>query len=233
MSSISEALAAVRARIDAAAVAAGRDPAEVQLVAVSKLQPAAAIREAWEAGQRDFGENYVQELVTKAEALGDLQGLRWHFIGHLQRNKARHVAAVAHIVHSVDSSALAGELGRRVEALRRPPLPVLVEVNVGGEDSKSGCAPPELGAILEAIDAEPGLEARGLMTIPPNTEHPAGALPFFERLRGLQHAHGGRERLADLSMGMTQDLEIAVAAGATLVRVGTAIFGNRPVRTNA
>ncbi len=219
-------VAAVRARIVAAADAAGRDPASVSLVAVSKTLPSAAVRAAYDAGQRDFGENYVQELLGKREALADLADLRWHFIGHLQTNKARSVAKIVHAVHSVDSVKLAVELGHRATAAGRT-VEALVEVNVGGEASKSGCAPGDVGAVLDAVAREPALVLRGLMTVPPHTDDPAGAGVFFAALAALRDAHGGIGRLPELSMGMTHDLEIAVAHGATVVRVGTAIFGAR------
>lgn len=227
MSAIAKRLAEVRERIARAAESADRDPETVRLVAVSKLHPAEAIREAYEAGQRDFGENYAQELVHKAEALADLPGIRWHMIGHLQSNKARIVAPHAAMVHTIDSPKLASELGRRASALGRT-LEVLVEVNVASDPNKSGCHPDDLEPILDAIAAQPGLRARGLMTIPPFTEDPEGARPFFASLRELRDAHGGTARLPDLSMGMTHDVEVAIREGASLVRVGTAIFGERP-----
>jgi pyridoxal phosphate enzyme (YggS family) len=219
-------LVAVRARIEAAAQAAGR--AAPRLVAVSKTKPASMIRAAYAAGQRDFGENYVQELAQKAEELRDLADLRWHFIGHLQRNKAKLAARLAHAVHTVDSARLAAALGKHAaEGPREGTLAVLVEVNVGGEGQKSGCALHELAAVLEAVEREPSLRAVGLMTVPPHTEDPAGARPYFDHLRALRDEHGGAARLPELSMGMTHDLEQAVLAGATLVRIGTAIFGER------
>jgi hypothetical protein len=219
MSSVKENLAAVRERIVKAAEAAGRDPASVTLVAVSKTKPIEAIREAWDAGQRDFGENYAQELVQKSDALPDA---RWHFIGHLQSNKAKLIAPRVHMVHSVDSASLAKELGKR----STKKLPVLVEVNVSGEATKSGCAPAELEALLAAIEAQPNLALSGLMTMPPPGDL-AVAKTMFDSLRALRDAHGGIARLPQLSMGMTEDLEVAIACGATLVRVGTAIFGSR------
>ena len=223
--SVAEGLASVRDRIDRAARAASRDPADVRLVAVSKTKPADAVREAYAAGQRDFGENYAQELVQKAEELADLVELRWHFIGHLQSNKARFIARVAHVVHTIDAPALARELGKRVMKEGRERLPVLIEVNVGGEAQKHGCSPADLRDVLVAVDAEPGLSLRGLMTIPPADRE--GARRAFEALGSLRSLHGGRTRLPELSMGMSDDLEVAVACGSTMVRVGTAIFGGR------
>jgi pyridoxal phosphate enzyme (YggS family) len=218
-------LADVRARVAEAAARAGRAGA-VRLLAVSKNKPAEAIRAAYAAGQREFGENYAQELAQKAEALRDLDGIVWHFIGRLQRNKARQVAAVARVVHTVDRAELAAELGKRAAAAGAR-LRVLVEVNVSGESSKGGCAPGELGAVLAAVHAAPGLEAAGLMTIPPDTEDAGDARPFFAALRALRDAHGGAAALPELSMGMTHDYAVAIEEGATLVRIGTAIFGAR------
>jgi pyridoxal phosphate enzyme (YggS family) len=236
---VGERIEQVRRRIAAAAEAGGRRPEEVSLIAVSKRVPAALVREAYAAGARDFGENYVQELVRKAEELADLPDLRWHLIGHLQRNKARQVVGLASAVATVDSVALALELGRRAAARpvpesRRLPgvgpgrLAVLVEVNVGGEAAKSGCSPTELEPILDAVEREPALALRGLMTVPPYTDDPEAARPYFEQLVALRERLGGPARLPELSMGMTHDLETAIAAGATQVRVGTAIFGPRP-----
>lgn len=222
---VTDGLARVRDRIARAASAASRDPTEVRLVAVSKKKPASAVREAYEAGQRDFGENYAQELVEKAEQLADLVDLRWHFIGHLQSNKARFVAPIAHMVHTIDGEALARELGKRATTRGRERLPVLVEVNVGGEPQKHGSSAADLGDVLAAVDAQPALHLRGLMTMPPNDLE--GARRAFEALASLRTLHGGAARLPELSMGMSDDLEIAVAAGSTLVRVGTAIFGSR------
>jgi pyridoxal phosphate enzyme (YggS family) len=227
--SIASALQGVRGRITAAALAAGRDPATVKLVAVSKTHPASAVREAYAEGQRDFGENYVQELLQKAEELRDLTDLRWHVIGHLQRNKARQVVSLASLVHTVDTPELGLELSKRFDGLvtgRR--LPVLVEVSIAGEVQKHGVAPANLAELLTRIEALPALELRGLMCVPPATEDPAGARPYFDGLAQLRDLHGGAQRLPELSMGMTHDLDQAVAAGATLVRVGTAIFGARP-----
>ncbi len=226
--SVREGLALVAERIAEACKAASRDPATVTLIAVSKTKPASAIREAYEAGQRDFGENYAQELAQKAAELGDLDGLRWHFIGHLQTNKAKQVAGIAHLVHTIDSAALAGAVAKRAATRfegTRDRLPVLVEVNVGGEPQKHGVTTGALGALLDAIDAEDRLELRGLMTVPPDdlgeTER------AFDDLAALRERHGGARRLPHLSMGMSHDLEIAIAAGATMIRVGTAIFGAR------
>ena len=211
----------VRARIAKAVAASGRDPASVRLVAVSKTKPVSAIREAYAAGQRDFGENYAQELDEKAKELADLPDLRWHFIGHLQSNKAKLVAPVAHLVHAVDSPSLASALARRAPHRLR----VLVEVNVAGEAEKHGAAPADVGALLDAIEKESNLELAGLMTMPPHDLD--AAKRAFEDLVKLRDRYVGAARLPELSMGMSDDLEIAIACGATLVRVGTAIFGAR------
>jgi pyridoxal phosphate enzyme (YggS family) len=223
--SVAERLAGVHARIERAAVAAGRDPASVTLVAVSKTHGPEAVREAYAAGQRVFGESYAQELVEKAAALPDLGEIEWHFIGHLQTNKARLVARSAHVVHTVDSTVLARELGKRAAREQRT-LPVLVEVNVGGEAQKAGTTPADLEDVLQAVLAQPSLVLRGLMTMPPAGDL-AAARRVFETLVSLRNLHGGASRLPELSMGMSDDLEIAIACGATLVRVGTAIFGPR------
>lgn len=219
---IADALKTVLDRIARAAEATKRDPSSIRLVAVSKTKPVEAIREAYEAGQRDFGENYAQELAEKAAALADLRGIRWHFIGHLQSNKAKLVAPIAHLVHTVHSASLAKELGKRVP---RGPLDVLVEVNVGGEEQKHGVAPAELSALVAAIEAEPNVRLRGLMTMPPHDLDRARRA--FQDLVKLREENGGATRLPELSMGMSDDLEVAIECGATLVRVGTAIFGAR------
>jgi len=228
-------LAAVRARIDAAAE--GRS---VLLVAVSKGQSVDAIRAAYGAGQRDFGENYVQELGAKAAALTELAEIRFHLIGHLQRNKVRHAIRLVQAVHSVDSLALADELDRRAEGLAIPParrvfgqdprLPVFAEVSIAGESQKSGILPGQLGELLEHIERKPMLRLVGLMTVPPLDEEATTARRHFEALGRLRDEQGGPARLPELSMGMTADFEQALAAGATVVRIGSAIFGPRARR---
>jgi pyridoxal phosphate enzyme (YggS family) len=228
----------VRAQLASALASAGRAPDSARLVAVSKFQPASAIRAAYAQGQRDFGENYVQELEQKAAELADLSDLRWHMIGHLQRNKARTVAPLASLIHTVHSVELVRELDKRASAVSlsggrafvpgESRLPVLVEVNVGGEAQKSGCSPDALEPLLDALEQATHLRSLGLMCVPPHTEDPSASQPYFERLRSLRDAYGGAQRLPELSMGMTADLSYAVAAGATIVRVGTAIFGERP-----
>lgn len=223
---ITERLNDVRGRIERAVKRASRAPGSVVLCAVSKTKPSALIRAAYQAGQRDFGENYVQELVQKARELGDLSELRWHAIGTLQRNKAKDVAKLAALVHTVDREELARELGRRAVANGRV-LPVLVEVNIAGEASKSGCGPEDVGRLLEVISNTPGLSMRGLMTMPPFTEDPEPSRPMFRALYEIRERHGGSAVLPELSMGMSHDFEIAIEEGATIVRVGTAIFGAR------
>lgn len=231
---VRERLARVRERIDRAARAAGREPSGVRLVAVSKRQPAELVRAAYAAGQRDFGENYVQELLQKQSELSDLPDLRWHLIGHLQTNKVAKVASVVSAVHSVDSPKLARELGkralavapeRRLSASGRPW--VFVEVNVSREPQKSGVAPEALGELLDAVEGEPLLELVGLMTVPAGNADPEQTRQQLEALVRLRDAHGGAARLPELSLGMSGDLELAVACGSTCVRIGTDLFGAR------
>jgi PLP dependent protein len=212
VSPIGENLARVRAEV----------PAAVTLIAVSKTQPAAAVREAYAAGQRDFGENYAQEWREKAEALADLPDLVWHFIGALQTNKVKVLAGRVGWVHTVDRLALAEELSRRSTA-RGATTRVLLEVNVGGEGTKSGCDPREVPGLAERVSALPGLALSGLMCIPPAEGDPR---PHFAALRALRD--GLPVHLPHLSMGMSGDYRTAIEEGATMVRVGTAIFGARP-----
>jgi len=226
MTDIAKNLTEVRSRIASAAEDAGRDPAEVTLVAVSKVHPAQAIRDAYAAGQRHFGENYAQELRDKAAELADLPDIRWHFIGHLQRNKAKYVAPNAALIETVDSARLVGELSRQAERADRT-FGCLVQVNVGGEEQKSGCEPSEAAEIIGAVESAPRLELAGLMTIPPWDLEADETRVWFKALRELRNEHGGTERLPHLSMGMSHDFEEAIDEGATIVRVGTAIFGAR------
>ncbi|AVR87423.1 YggS family pyridoxal phosphate-dependent enzyme [Thauera aromatica] len=227
MTSIAQRLQAVRARLAAAAAAAGRAPDEIALLAVSKTWPADAVREAAAAGQRAFGENYVQEGVAKAEALRGL-GLEWHFIGPLQSNKTRAVAGTFDWVHSIDRLKIAERLSAQRD-VHRPPLNVCIQVNVSGEASKSGVSPDELDALAHAVAVLPRLRLRGLMCIPEPSEDPALLRARFALLRARLVGLGGQGLALDtLSMGMSHDIEPAVAEGATIVRVGTAIFGGRP-----
>lgn len=216
----------VREQVRQAARRAGRDEAEVLLIAVSKTKSLDAIREAYEAGQRDFGENYVQELVGKAEALRDLHDVRWHMIGHLQTNKAKQVLTVAHTVHTVDSVRLAAELGRRAAQLGRR-VPVLIEVNVGGEEQKSGASIDDAPQVARAVREQGSLVLEGLMTVPPFELEAEQTSVYFARLARLRDELGGREQLRELSMGMSHDFEVAIERGATMVRVGMSIFGDR------
>ncbi len=222
--SIASALDEVRARIANAARAAGRDPNDVTLVAVSKTHAPEKIREAFVAGQRAFGESYAQELDDKAKALADLD-IDWHFIGHLQSNKAKLVVQHARLIHAVHSVDLALEIGKRATAVSRAPIDVLVEVKLSDEATKHGARREDLGALLDAIEKESRVRLRGLMTMPPLDD--AATKRIFDELRELRDRHGGIARLPELSMGMTGDFETAIACGATIVRIGSAIFGER------
>jgi len=223
VSEVAARLDEVRGRIERAAMRAGRAPDAVRLIAISKGQPAAKIRAAHAAGQRAFGENYAQELKAKAVELADLDGLRWHFVGHLQSNKAKLVAPLAELVHTVDSDTLGRELVKRASGLR---LRALIEVNLGEEPQKGGVAPGAVLDLARSLVAIPGFELVGLMSVPPAGET---ARPAFVRLRELRDsvATALGQPLPELSMGMSSDFEDAIAEGATLVRVGTAIFGER------
>lgn len=228
MSDIVHNLDAVLQRMDLAAQVAGRDPRSVTLLAVSKTFPAECVREAHAAGQRAFGENYVQEAITKIATLADLRAsLEWHFIGPLQSNKTRPVAETFDWVHSVDRLKIAQRLSeQRPENL--PPLNVCLQVNVSGEASKAGVAPAEAAEAARAIAALPRLRLRGLMSIPEPADNVEQQRAPHHRLRELfEQLRGGGLELDTLSMGMSSDLEAAVLEGATMVRVGTAIFGAR------
>jgi pyridoxal phosphate enzyme (YggS family) len=230
---IGDRLAAVREQIARAAARAGRSPEDVVLVAVSKTFPAEAVREAFAAGLRVFGENKVQEAEGKIAALGDLvtQGARFHLVGHLQGNKAKKAAALFDCVHSIDSADLARRLASAA-AERGSVLRVLVQVDLAGEATKHGLGEGDLLPTLESIRGMPSLRAEGLMVLPPLTPDPAGARPYFKHLRELRDDAVARGLLqgSELSMGMSHDLEVAVEEGATLVRVGTALFGGRSAR---
>jgi len=223
MSTIADNLSALAARIHNAAQAAGRDPAGVQLLAVSKTKPAAAIREIHAAGVRDVGENYLQEALAKQEELRDLP-LIWHFIGPIQSNKTKAIAEHFDWVHSVDRLKIAQRLSEQRPA-GLGPLNICLQVNVSGEDSKSGCAPADLPALAKAVAALPNLHLRGLMAIPEPSEDRATQEAAFASLRQLQESLA--LGLDTLSMGMSHDLEAAIAQGATWVRIGTALFGAR------
>jgi len=235
VSSVVKNLTAVRERIAAAARRAGRRPEVIALMAVSKTFPPEVIREAYNAGQRLFGENRVQEFADKAGALRDLAGVEWHMIGHLQSNKAAKAAELFSAVDSVDSLRLAEKLNAAAQKLNKR-LPVLIEINVGGEAAKSGTAPdsPELEQLLAAAPSLEALQIRGLMTIPPFTEDPQQSRRYFRSLRELRDQIAARRlpgiSLDVLSMGMSHDFEVAIEEGSTCVRVGTAIFGERAKR---
>ena len=223
MSTIAERWAAVKARVDEACERAGRAPSEVTLVAVSKTHPASSVREAAAAGATDFGENYAQELADKRVELPDV---RWHYIGRLQRNKAKLVAGHVALVHAVDTIELAAELGKRAGGAVQP---ILLSINLAGEATKGGVTGEGARERARAITGVAGGRLDGLMTMPPPADDPEASRPYFEGLRLL------RDRLADalgqplpvLSMGMSGDFEVAIACGATHVRIGTAIFGER------
>lgn len=223
MSTIADNISQVSARIAAAARQAQREPSQVGLLAVSKTKPATAIREAFAASVRDFGENYLQEALSKQEELVDLP-LIWHFIGPIQSNKTRAIAEHFAWVHSVDRLKIAQRLSEQRPSTLAP-LNVCIQVNVSGEASKSGCAPDDVHALATAIAALPNLHLRGLMAIPEPTDDPAAQNAAFAHVRALQHDL--QLPLDTLSMGMSHDLEAAVAQGATWVRIGTALFGAR------
>lgn len=223
MSTLADNLRAISERIDNAARAAGRDTASVHLLAVSKTKPATAIREIHAAGVRDVGENYLQEALAKQDELRDLP-LIWHFIGPIQSNKTKAIAEHFDWVHSVDRLKIAQRLNeQRPSGL--PALNVCLQVNVSGEDSKSGCTPADLPALAQAVAELPNLRLRGLMAIPEPSDDRATQEAAFARLRQLQENLG--LGLDTLSMGMSHDLEAAIAQGATWVRIGTALFGAR------
>ncbi|MBJ6751310.1 YggS family pyridoxal phosphate-dependent enzyme [Geomonas anaerohicana] len=228
MGEIAEHLREIRERIAQAAVRAGRDPKTVRLVAVSKTKPAAAIAEAFACGQVIFGENYVQELVTKQPELP--AEISWHFIGSLQSNKVRQIAGKVDLVHSVDRPSLAREIDRQWGALGKV-CDILVQVNISREETKGGTSSEELLDLVREVAQLPHIKVKGLMTMPPFFDDPEGARPYFRKLRELadevrEAAIPGVEML-ELSMGMSGDFEAAIEEGATLVRVGSALFGER------
>ena len=227
---VSENYGAVRDRVADACRRARRDPTEVTLVAVSKGMAAAAVRAAADAGARDFGENYVQEWETKRAAVADVAAVTWHFIGRAQRNKAAAIAEFR-LVHSVAGERIAAALAAAARQ-RGEPLRVLLQVNIAAEATKSGVAPADLPALLDSARRLSALRVVGLMTIPPPLA--AGAVrPLFAALRELRDQQEDARQLSQLSMGMSADFEIAIEEGATLVRVGTAIFGPRPPKEGA
>ena len=201
-----------------------RDPASVQLLAVSKTHPSQSLREMYQAGQRSFGENYLQEALTKMDELQDLE-IEWHFIGHVQRNKTRHLAEKFDWVHGVDRFIIAERLSsQRLETQK--PLNICIQVNIDGQDSKDGCQPDEVAELVKQISQLPNIRLRGLMVIPApeNSVAFADAKTLFEQVKSL---HARPQDWDTLSMGMSGDLDAAIAAGSTMVRVGTALFGAR------
>jgi PLP dependent protein len=230
--SIAENIAWVRERIAAAARRADRNDAEITLMGVSKTFPAERIREAYTAGLRVFGENRVQEFVDKAAALRDIRDAEWHMIGHLQTNKGAKAAELFDSVESLDSVRLADRLNASADGAGKT-LSVLIEINVGGEQAKNGVAPDsdELEQLLQGAPRWRNLEIRGLMTVPPYTEDPEGSRAYFRQLREMRDSIAQRALphigTAVLSMGMSHDFEVAIEEGATCVRIGTAIFGDR------
>ena len=231
--SINDNVAAIRRRISQAAARSGRSPDSITLMAVSKTVELERIQQAYEAGIRVFGENRVQEFGDKAPRFQGLNDAQWHLIGHLQTNKAKKAVELFQAVDSVDSLRLAEKLNQAAKQLNKI-LPVLIEINAGGEENKSGVPSDsaELEELLQAVQHFTHLQVRGLMTIPPFTEDPEGARPYFRRLRELRDKIASRKlpriQMDVLSMGMSHDFEVAIEEGSTCVRVGTAIFGARP-----
>jgi PLP dependent protein len=216
--SVPDRLREVRKRIERACARSRREVSSVTLIAVTKVFPASIIREAYDAGLRDFGENYVQELELKAPEVHDLTDARFHLIGHLQSNKARKASELFAVIQTVDAPKLA----RRLDEAGRP-LDVMLEVKLSTEEAKSGADPAELPALIDAVRATKNLRLLGLMTMPPWSDDPEPSRPYFRRLRELATQFG----LPNLSMGMSHDFEVAIEEGATHIRVGTALFGKR------
>ncbi len=233
MNSIQENLENIRAKLGEAAARAGRSLADITLVAVSKRKPASDVRTAFSAGQHVFGENYVQEAAEKIEALQEIRSaLSWHFIGHLQRNKAKRAVELFDFIETVDSLKLLRAIGRHASQAGRV-MPVLLQVNISAEESKAGMAPDELEPFVDAMLAEDisGVDVQGLMILPPWNPDPEASRPWFAKARALREAlserYGSALDLRHLSMGMSGDFQVAVEEGATIVRIGTALFGAR------
>ncbi len=226
---IHENIKRLRERIAGCCARNGRNPEEITLLAVSKTFRAAHIREAVRAGVEDIGENYVQELVGKRELLAE-EPIRWHFVGHLQRNKVKYIAPWIHMIQAVDSVALAREIDKRAAALDRT-IDILLEVNTTGEESKFGVRPEGISELIEGMEGLQRIRIAGLMTIGPLLPDPEGSRPMFRQLRRLKEEVARRPQanvdIHHLSMGMTGDLEVALDEGATILRIGTAIFGSR------
>lgn len=235
MSAIAENLARIRERMVAAALRAQRDPAEITLVGVTKTVPAERVAEAIRAGLKEIGENRVQEAAGKFSQL-DSPGVRKHLIGHLQSNKARRAVELFDVIQSVDSIELAERIDRIAEEIGKR-IEVLLEVNLGDEPSKAGALAEEAIALMAAVTGLPNLWLKGLMAIPPFEDDPEVSRPYFQQLRELRERYNrsacGGASLRELSMGMSHDFEIAIEEGATIVRVGTAIFGERPAKAKA
>lgn len=227
---IQENLTRIQDRIEAACLRAGREPGAVKLVAVTKTVSVDLVQQAVACGLRYFGENYVQEALPKIRLLGG--GLEWHFIGHLQRNKVKHVLGNFHLIHTVDRVSLAQEIDRRAQGTER--IPALIQVNISGESTKSGIPPDGLINLLDAVIQLPHIQIHGLMTMPPFFDDPERARPYFQSLREwgerLKQHLSPPHALEELSMGMTGDFEAAIEEGATIVRIGTALFGPRPTK---
>lgn len=226
-------LARVRAQIEAAALKCGRSPQDVTLIAISKTHPASLVREVIELGATDIGENRVQEAEQKINEVGRYAA-RWHLVGHLQANKARRAVQLFDVIHSLDSLELARRLDRMCGEEGREKLPVLVQVDLGHEDTKSGIDESELRELIEGLKGLERLQLVGLMTLPPFLPDPEQARPFFRRMRELRDEFRAQgvfgDQKGELSMGMTHDFQVAIEEGATMVRVGTAIFGQRENR---
>ncbi|HSG32389.1 MAG TPA: YggS family pyridoxal phosphate-dependent enzyme [Thermodesulfobacteriota bacterium] len=225
---IKEKLEVINERINRAAERSERNTSDITLLAVSKQVESGRIREAIDSEHLSFGENYVQEFVTKYDELSEHKNIDWHFIGHLQKNKVKYIIDKVSLIHSVDKVSLAGEINKRAEKLGIV-MPILVEVNLGGEESKSGIEPDELGSFLEKLSALDNIRLSGLMALPPYCDNAEDSRKYFIKLRELRDNFiSSYNTLNELSMGMSHDFEIAVEEGATIVRVGTAIFGERP-----
>jgi PLP dependent protein len=227
---LGERISQIRGQIDAAARNCGRLPHEVTLIAISKTHPASIVRQAIEQGATDIGENRVQEAEQKINEVGRTAA-RWHLVGHLQANKARRAVQLFDVIHSLDSLELARRLDRLCDEEGREKLPVLIQIDLGHEATKSGVDEKDLPELIEGLEGLQRIELVGLMTLPPFFDDPEQARPFFRRLRELRDDLGARgvfgDRKGDLSMGMTNDFAVAIEEGATMVRIGTAIFGNR------
>ena len=224
---------AVLARIEAAAQNCGRTPEAVKLIAVSKTHPAEIVRAAIDVGMTGFGENRVQEAESKISELGQTSA-NWHLIGHLQSNKARKAAELFDVIHSIDSIGLVHKLDQACSDLNRTELPVLIQVDLAHEATKSGARETELENLVDVVTSSKHLKLIGFMTLPPFFDDPQLARPFFAKLREVRDLHQNRGAFGaqpgELSMGMTNDFEVAIQEGATMVRIGTAIFGERRAR---